>query len=340
MIAIHYEEGNNFSVRWTKYCEENQIPYKKVSCYENDILEQLQDCKVLLWHINHFNYKDQIFAKFLVRALENRNIVVFPNNPTLWHFDDKVAQKYLLESIKAPLVETYVFYDKKSALDWIANTKFPKVFKLRKGSGSKNVVLVKSKTQAIKLAKKAFGKGFPTLDMTSILKERYRKYKLGKETLLGLVKGVVRLYIGTPFKNMSTNEKGYIYFQEFLPNNTYDQRIIVIGNRAFALKRMVRKNDFRASGSGDFLYEREEFDLECVKISFEVNKKLKFQCMAYDFVYDTEGKPKIVEVSYGFNQIGYDACPGYWDISLNWHKDEVTPQIWMLQNILEEIGKK
>ena len=44
--------------------------------------------------------------------------------------------------------------------------------------------------------------------------------------------------------------KDYVYFQKFLPNNKYDIRIVVIGDRAFGFIRYNRENDFRASGSG------------------------------------------------------------------------------------------
>lgn len=333
MIAIHYQEGNNFSVGWKEYCEEQGIPYKLVSCYDNDIIDQLQQCSALLWNVNNFNYKDQIVAKYIIKSLESTSIKLFPDYPTVWHYDDKVAQKYLMEAIKAPMVETFTFYDKESAMSWIETVSFPKVFKLRKGSGSKNVLLAKNRKHARSLVKQAFGKGFPTLDMTSVLKERYRKYKLGKESFLGLVKGVVRMFIGTPFRNMSTVEKGYIYFQEFLPGNTFDQRIIVIGDRAFGLKRMVRANDFRASGSGNFFYAREEFDEECVRIAFETNRNGNFQCMAYDFIYDEQQRPLIVEISFAFNPMVYHDCPGYWDSDLNWHEGKVDFTGWMVDLI-------
>ncbi|MBM1106767.1 hypothetical protein JQC67_11505 [Aurantibacter crassamenti] len=340
MIAIHYETGNNYCIRWKEYCIEKSIPYKLVSCYDNDILEQLEDCKGLLWHVNHFNYKDQIFAKYLIKALENRNISVFPNDRTSWHYDDKVAQKYLLESINAPIVDTFVFYDKKSAYAWIEETTFPKVFKLRKGSGSKNVQLAKSKEHAKKLTRKAFGKGFPSLDMSTILKERYRKYKLGKESFLGVLKGVVRLIIGTPFKNMSTNEKGYIYFQEFMPGNTFDLRVIVVGQRAFAHKRMVRKDDFRASGSGNANFDKNEVDVNCIKIALDVSDKLGLQSSAYDFIYDSKGKPRIVELSFAFNPgPNRNHHPGYWDADLNWHEENVLFEEWMIDDILGKIEK-
>lgn len=50
-------------------------------------------------------------------------------------------------------------------------------------------------------------------------------------------------------------QKDYVYFQKFLPNNTYDIRITVIGERCFGFIRYNRENDFRASGSGKIEYD-------------------------------------------------------------------------------------
>jgi len=106
------------------------------------------------------------------------------------------------------------------------------------------VKLVRNKNAAIKYIRKSFNKGFSPFNRFGHLKERYRKYKLGKDTLLGVVKGVGRLFISTEFAKMHAPEKGYVYFQEFIPNNHFDIRVIVIGDKAFAIKRMVRENDF------------------------------------------------------------------------------------------------
>jgi hypothetical protein len=42
------------------------------------------------------------------------------------HFDDKIAQKYLLEAVEAPLAPSYVFFHKEDALGWISQATFPK----------------------------------------------------------------------------------------------------------------------------------------------------------------------------------------------------------------------
>jgi len=335
-IGIHQTKGS-FSERWIAYCEAKQIAWRPVDCYRSDIIQQLADCDALMWHFQNVSPKDFLFAKQLLFSLQASGKIVFPDFNTSWHFDDKVGQKYLLESISAPLAPSYVFYSKKDALVWANQTTFPKVFKLRTGGGSANVKLVKDRYSAVKLINKAFSCGFGQYDSIGNLKERIRKYRLGKESLMGVMKGFVRLLIPTEFSLIKGREKGYVYFQEFIPGNDSDIRVVVIGDRAFAIKRLIRKNDFRASGSGDILYNKTEINENCVRVAFETTKKLDVQCMAYDFVY-YKGKPLITEISYGFIREVYDPCPGYWSRDLTWHEGKFNPQGWMVDLVVKSIG--
>ena len=334
MIAIH-KSLNGFHPRWIKYCEENKIPYKLVNCYANDLIEQLKDCNVLMWHHGQQNSKDLIIAKQILFALEHTDFKVFPDFRTAWHFDDKLGQKYLFERLGVPFVPTYAFYSKEEALNWSNQASFPKVFKLRGGAGSSNVKLVKTKHEAEKLINQAFGKGFENYDKWASLKERWRKYCEQKVEIWDPIKGLLRLVNSPFFSKVLGKEIGYVYFQDFIPNNNFDIRIIVIDNKAFALKRYVRNNDFRASGSGNFAYKKEEFDMMCIKIAFDTCNKLKAQCAAFDFVFDSISNPILVEVSYGFVKEVYDNCPGYWDNELKWHEEKFNPQGWMVDLVLK-----
>ncbi|MEA3460804.1 MAG: hypothetical protein U9R49_02920, partial [Bacteroidota bacterium] len=121
---------------------------------------------------------------------------------------------------------------------------------------------------------------------------------------------------------------------EFIAGNDHDIRVVVINDKAFAIKRLVRKNDFRASGSGHILYDRELFEERTIELSFEVAKKLKSQCVAFDFVYEN-GNPKILEISYGFMPYGYDDCQGYWSEDMAWHEGSFDPYGWMVEDILK-----
>ena len=336
-IAIHHTKGF-FSERWITYCETNAINYKLVDCYDSNIISQLNDSDVLMWHFNHKSPKASKFAKQLLFSVQASGKRIFPDYNTMWHFDDKIAQKYLLEALGAPLAPSYVFYDKKEALSWARNTVYPKVFKLRTGAGSDNVCMVKNRNEAVSVIKRSFGRGFKQYKTWGNLCERIRKYRLGKTTLTDVLKGVVRLVYTTEYSRVTGKERGYVYFQDFIPGNDCDIRVVVIGDKAFAIKRMIRENDFRASGSGFILYEKEHFKDEIIRLAFEMTEKLQAQCMAYDFVF-FQGRPLILEISYGFAQEGYDECPGYWDRRLNWHPGAFNPYGWMVEDLLARVGQ-
>ena len=335
-IAIHHRQGS-FSERWIEYCQSNNIEYKIVNAFASDIIQQVSDCDCFLWHYHHAHYKDVKAAKNILFALEHSGISTFPNFNTAWHFDDKIAQKYLLEAAKVPLVASYVFYDKLEAIAWINKASFPKVFKLKGGAGAKNVKLAKSKVEALHFIKKAFGNGFPQFDKLGNLKDRIIKYKNGRDNLIGISKALGRFLLTPDFSRQQPNERGYAYFQDFIPNNDFDIRVITINNRAFAIKRIVRDGDFRASGSGNIVYDMNEINLECIKMAFETHRKLSSQCTAFDFVFDGEGKPLIIEISYGFEVKPYDLCPGYWDDSLSWYEESFVPQDWIIEGVIKEV---
>lgn len=332
-IAIHSTSGS-FSDQWIAYCQEHNILYKIVNCYDSSLIRQIEDCDALMWHHSQCNSKDIIIAKQILFSVQQTGKVVFPDFNTAWHFDDKVGQKYLLEAIGAPLIPSHVFFDKKEAFDWLSQTNFPKVFKLRGGAGSENVKLVKNRNNARKLIKKAFGRGFRQYDAWSNLKERLRLFQLGKINLWNLTKGLIRLGYEPEFSRIIGWERGYVYFQDFIPDNNFDIRVIVIDDKAFAIKRMVRKNDFRASGSGHILYEKEHFEDSTIQLAFEIADKLKAQTLAFDFVFDN-GKTKIVEISYAFAKECYYSCPGYWNNNLIWYPGPFDPYGWMVELMLK-----
>ena len=337
-IAIHHKAGT-FSDRWISYCKENDIDYKIVNAYDFDIVSQIkEDCDAFMWHHHHGDYRDALFAKQLIYSLESSGIKCFPDFHTTWHFDDKVGQKYLLESIGAPLVPSYVFYSKKEALEWVSQTTFPKVFKLRGGAGASNVKLAHTAKEARKFVRKAFGKGFPQFDKIGYLKERYHKWRQGRDSFVGVCKGIGRLLIPTDYAKMHGREKGYVYFQDFIPNNTFDIRVVVIGDKAMGEKRYVREGDFRASGSGQFEYIQIRGDV--LEIAFGIAQKLRLQTVAFDFIF-RDNEPLIVEMSYGFGTHGISHSGGYYTRDLQWNEENHLDFCgWMVENIISRFNKR
>ena len=338
MIAIH-KSNYGFHVNWKKYLLKQDIPFKEVNCYDNDLVEQLKGCTALMWHHSQNDPRDLNIAKQILFMAEHANLVVFPNFKTNWHFDDKLGQKYLLEVLNLPTVKSFAFFNKKSAIEFLHQSEFPIIFKLRGGAGSFNVKKVTSLSSGIKLVNKAFNIGFSNFDSFENLKEIVRKIKLKKATYIDLFKSIYRLFVKPAFARVMGNEVGYFYFQEFIPNNSFDLRTIVIGKKAFAIKRNVRKNDFRASGSGNIEYDKANFSDELIKLSFESAKKLNTQCVAFDFVSKND-ELLIIEISYGFQKEGYYQCVGYWDDELNFYEGNFDSCEWMVDVVMEELEIK
>jgi glutathione synthase/RimK-type ligase-like ATP-grasp enzyme len=336
MLAIH-NSHTGFHPRWIAYCEREGIPYRKVNCHASDIVQQLDGCQALMWHYSQSHPKDILIARQILFALEHSGIKVFPDFRTGWHFDDKVAQKYLFEALNISAVPAYVFVDRKDALAWVEQAEFPKVFKLRRGAGSGGVRLARNRSKARQLINQAFGRGFPIYDSWGSLKERLYKFRLGIMSISDVAKGVVRFAWPPRYTQILGRERGYVYFQDYLPNNDCDIRVIVIGDRAFSIQRMVRPGDFRASGSGRIRYTREDLDERCVELAFGATDKLGADCAALDFVYDNIKRPMIIEVSYGFMVEGYDLCVGFWSRDMTWHPGNFDPQSWLVRLVIEQV---
>jgi glutathione synthase/RimK-type ligase-like ATP-grasp enzyme len=335
-IAIQNRAGS-FSERWIEYCKNKNINYIIVNCYSNQIIEILKKENIthLMWHINHASSKDLMLFPYVMNSADKIGIKTFPNFETRWHFDDKIAQKYLFESISAPYIESHVSYSKATAFSFLNETELPIVAKLKRGAGSTNVKLIKTKEEATDYVNTLFDKGI--LSSSKPLENINQKIRIAKKIKnpIQLIKKTIGfLKRNKSERKLSLPEIGYVYFQKFMKNNSHDTRIIVVGDMAFGIVRYNSKNDFRASGSGKIGYDITKINIEMVKISFEITKKIGAQCLAFDFVYDQNNEPRIIEACFGFSIKAYDNCPGYWNDKLEFVEEKFNPQEVMISNFI------
>ena len=335
-IAIAQEGG--FVEGWVAACQQKGVPYQLIDPHDTEIVDRLRGFTHFLWHWHHSVPADQFSARQIITALQLIGLKVFPNIDTCWHFDDKLGQKYLLEAVGLPLAKTFAFYSREAAIKWAKTITYPKVFKLRAGAGSKNVRLVRSFGQAKKLIRVMFRRGIPSANVGGQLSGTIKAVKKSPVDMLKKLYRIPHYINGIIQRSALPRQRGYCMFQEFVPGNTSDTRIVVVGKRAFGIRRMVRKNDFRASGSGLLDYNQNEISLDCVRLAFEAARKLNTQSLALDFVKDEDGKFWIVEISYGYSVKAYYKCPGYWDPELKWHDEEVRPERWILEDLIADEG--
>lgn len=346
-IAIHNsarEMPFNFAHRWIKYAKETGIDVLCIDFKKNNISDKIRGCNGAMWHWSHFPDDKQSAPKILDALETGLHIPVFPNKETRWHYDEKIAQNYFFDAIRAPKIKTWIFWNKDEASEFVETAEYPLVFKLSVGAGSANILKIENKKEAVKLAELMFGTGFQPYSFNEF--DINKKHQSGNPDFDDPMNHRINyesqasfpgINADSPFHRYYMIQKNYIYFQEFLPGNKYDTRITIIGNRAFGFTRHNRDNDFRASGSGKIDYDLGKIHPEAVEIAHRISMENNFQSMAYDFLYDKTGKVVISEISYCYQNLAVYNCPGYWDRELKWHEGHIWPEEAQLDDFIHYV---
>lgn len=341
IVGIHPDQigKESYSKKWDEFLKKMGVEVKILNLLATNALEQAKGCDGIMWRWQHRPAHKQS-AKMILYTIENiLHIPVFPENASAWHFDEKVAQYYLMQAINIPTVNTWVFWHREQALQWAQETSYPIIFKLSSGAGSSNVLKLNNAEEAVYYIKQMFERG--------VFPYQYHEYKksflkkLGNlAQLYSNVKQSITFLLKDQYPKLNPiwwkPEYGYAYFQEFLPDNDFDTRITIIGDRAFGFRRLNRPNDFRASGSGKIDFDPEKINLECIRIAFDASRKGNFSCMAYDFLFK-DGRPLICEMSYAFADWAVEACPGHWKSDLTWVPGNMWPEEAQIEDFIKRI---
>lgn len=172
--------------------------------------------------------------------------------------------KYLQELIKTDLnidaPKSILVSTIEEGMNKIKDIRYPVVAKLSSGYGSSSVSLLKNINEASEYLNKS---------LTGIVKKRKNIFKYRKK---------IEEYRGKyPLK------VGKIIFQEFIEGLENDWKIVIFGNKLFYLKRFIRPNDFRASGSGNFDSSQPPGS-ELMRFAFSVKVKLNTPWVSLDIV--------------------------------------------------------
>ncbi|SEO98104.1 ATP-grasp domain-containing protein [Aquisalimonas asiatica] len=258
----------------------------------------------------------------ILHAIEHGlRLPVFPSWNTRWHFEDKIAQTEMFRALDIPHPETWVFYDEASALAFARSTDYPKVLKLTSGVQSRNVMLLRDQQHAESVLKAVFRRGLHRLPRQTDKPHHEALRRLRRS--LSALKGI----------NPDLPDRrdyfhyGYALIQEFIPENTHDTRVAVIRDRAFAFRRRVRENDFRASGSGLIDWASDSIDPRMLSIAFELSEALDSQTIALDFVVDTDHTPLVIELTVTYASWALNEAPAYWKKDVNAPGDQHLKRI-------------
>ena len=150
---------------------------------------------------------------------------------------------------------------------------FPCVFKTAGGALSRGVRLVRNRDELYRLVKK----------MCATMGAKERLHELGRQ----------KKHMG--YSPVSSHQRKFI-LQKFIPGLGNDWKVLVYGDQIYTLKRHVRKDDFRASGSGvDYKPGSESgFPLHVLDNLMEIMHAFDVPNLSLDVAYG-DGKPYIFE---------------------------------------------
>ncbi len=251
-----------FYPRWTKYIrfyENNGFDYEIVNLHKSDWIDRVKEFDIVMG----------VYSSELFHLEENRRKYYFlekhmgkycfPSQADLFLYEDKILEVFFAEKYNFPFAKTYISHDRDEAIALIETLKYPIVSKINPTSGSVGVELVKDRKHCRKIVDQAFS------------------------------------IHGRKTHKVYFRQKNYVYFQEFIPNDGYDIRVIVVGDRVFGYYRKTPRGDFRASGMD--LIEKRDLPMDAMRIARNVNKQIGCPQLAVDMVHGLDGNYQIIEYS-------------------------------------------
>lgn len=160
--------------------------------------------------------------------------------------------------------------------------KYPYIVKASAGSGSSGVVIVNNikelKREVRRLSKVLYRNFFYS-----------QKYDLLYNKFTSNIKNYVHRKVLNESLYYNRVEHCYskVIIQEFIENLSYDYKVLKFSERYYVLKRENRKDDFRASGSGSFVFPHLDDEVRLV-LSFanNVGNIMDEEILSLDIGYD------------------------------------------------------
>jgi len=264
--AIPYRSGMNKAVLSEEFANQG---FKVIFLKASEVFEKIKKPEGLIFLYTSLEDKNSHYKSFIedvIYALSLSGAYVIPGYRYLKGHNNKVFIELLRKQIGAYFgdnLSSHVFgsYEELKASD--INFNFPVVLKSAEGFKSRNVYLIYNKKELFRTVKK--------ISRTVNLKEE--------------IKDIVRKVYYKDFKRESFYRRKFIV-QDFIPGLDKDYKILVFGDKYYVLGRYTRKNDFRASGSGNF-YFPENLPDGLLDFSEKIFSLLDVPVISLDVGYDS-----------------------------------------------------
>mgnify|MGYP001081994651 FL=1 len=216
-------------------------------------------------------------------ALSSKGLILLPDYKYFQAHHNKVLMELLREGLSSESLKTIKsrsIYDIRDLRNNVNNIEkiigYPIVLKTASGSGASGVSLARNRGELFAKAKK-MGRIF----------YHNATVPIWKTASLSKIKNQVLKIIGKPHMDR-TYPREKVVLQSFIPNLQYDYKVLVYGEKYYVLKRLIRDNDFRASGSGKLVFPT-KFDEE-IKNVLDMARTLFLELdvpmLSVDIAYD------------------------------------------------------
>jgi len=296
----------SFSSRWAELAQARNIEVVPVDVFAADAMGHISGADAFMWRCPSSAHVRAYAKRFLYALEAGLGIAVFPSLKSSWYFEDKLAQRYFFSAADIPCARTDVFWTREAAEQFCASACYPFVLKLAGGHQSANVRMVRNRREAKFYVEELFGHGVASLGYRPASRSRVllRRLRAAAQTLGG----------HNPYVPGADAELhyGYFYAQEFLPGNEFEISVIIVGNRAFAVRRFIQPGDFRTRGSsGRMDWDPEQIGEDVIRLAFHTAQKLGTQTVALDILH-RDREPVVMELTANYASWVVRKCPGHW----------------------------
>ena len=252
-----------------KFFSENDIDLEFINFSEvQDFEPEFWSDKYLIYTSSEdwgFLYKNYI--EDIIYYLELSGAKLIPDFKFLKANNNKVFMELLLKRLIPEtrlLLNNRAFGCYEEALPELGNLKFPQVYKQSAGAMSSGVGIAQNLTE---------------------LKSNLKKISRSSNLIIDL-KDKLRSLRHPGYQPESRHRNKFV-LQDFIPGLDGDYKILIFADKYYVLKRGIKPEDFRASGSGIKLFEK-DIPNGILDFAREVFKKLNVPNLSLDIAFNGE----------------------------------------------------
>jgi len=256
-----------------------------------------------IWYTSSEFPTYKTYIEDILLSLDPSNILI-PSFDFLRAHNNKGFQEFVRQKYDITSLDSHYFGTLEELLCIIDNIEFPVVLKGIEGSGSQNVELCKDKYQLI---------------------SRIKKYSRCESYFFSYAKKMLKRFVYVKkydFENSmeSLNYKNFV-LQKFIPGMKNDWKVLIFNDKYYVLKRIVKRNDFRASGSGYFVWE--EVKLSLLDFCSGIREKFNVPWISLDICF-FENKYHLIEFQcVHFGPMGLNNSSFYYEQKENNHWEKI-----------------